>query len=110
MALCGVPMSMIKELTLEEARRLIGEGGTARAYLQTHSDDGGATLSGIIVMSGLGAHNEDFRCDPLTAPLGLSRVNDEFWAILTLQGNTLHIKIDPEPVHRLGTNSASHTF
>jgi len=110
MALCGVLASMIKELTLEEARRLIGEGGTARVYLQTHSDDGGATLSGIIVMGSLGLDNENFRCDPLTAPLGLNQVNDEFWAILTLQGNTLHIEIDSELVRRFGTNSASHTF
>ena len=46
----------------------------------------------------------------MTAPFGLSQVNDEFPVILTLQGGTLYIEIDQELVRRPGLNSARHIF
>ncbi len=114
MTLRGVPASMIKELTLEKARSLIGEGGTQQVYIETHSEGRAKTLSGIIVIQGLNPDKvEHYRCDALTKPLDLKETDDGFWASLLLRGRTLHIDIVGRGRNRRpqgSVNSAHHTF
>ena len=105
------PAEMIKVFTLDDARRLIGEGAYAKVHVATHSDNGGDTLSGIIVFTfDQGPEDEVFLNTVLTLPLGLFYANDEYPAIMTLSGRTVCIELDPKQVRQIGSNVARYTF
>ncbi|MFH2136022.1 MAG: hypothetical protein ABII19_00055 [Patescibacteria group bacterium] len=102
------PTSDIKELTFSDVQRLIREGNQTRGYIMTHSGDGGENLSGIIVIQF--DSQEVFHCAPLTASLGLCKVNDEFPVVLELCGRTLYLEIHSGLGSRLATKRFSYTF
>jgi len=103
------PTSDIRELAFPDVQRLIRQGTRARAYIMTHSGDGGEKLSGIIVIQF--DSREVFHCAPLTAALGLRKINDEFPVSLELCGRTLRLEVQPGGLgSRLTITRSSHTF